>query len=616
MAQKITAFLNHPEQIFVLIALLFGLMFSFMLPTGAGFDETTHLARVLEVSAFKPIPNELLPNAHVFPFVFIEVNYRRKPFSEPVPADFFDRYKNQVVNWYDGDNAIKTSTRSVYFPLLYVPPAAVFFLARHLHFSVLEVYYLSRLAECLGYILLCYFAIRLIPFGKWILTVLALSPIAVLMSGTINTDPYTNGAAFLFVGWVLYLVYQETPISLKQVGITALTILLLFSVKLNAAYLILLLVLLPRRKFQTAKGFYALLAVTAVLFLVVVVYWNGVVIRDFRTDDSHGGAFAQIGFILTHPLQFANIFFTDLARNWQIYLRNWIAVYPYSLGVVPPLVFPLYIAALVLTTLTDVSRRPVPKTVRAALLSSFFIGYLFTVLTVFLALRGSNDNINIQGRYLTVVAPGLFLGLVSTRPRSWHKFLPPAVPAAGAFLSLAGFAVGLYLTFYVTCGSSYYTPGLCQLPIYRNRDATSTFTGPVTRQAPVVQEFKAQCSPIHSISVWPVPVPGKTYGPGKESGASTVFQVRDLKSGELLAQSIIPNSQVPGGKYFEFPIAPIQNAVDRSYAIEISSDNPDAHTALNFAISPNQEYNEGGLTIAGQAVEHDLYFRYGCKVEK
>ena len=92
--------------------------------------------------------------------------------------------------------------------------------------------------------------------------------------------------------------------------------------------------------------------------------------------------------------------------------------------------------------------------------------------------------------------------------------------------------------------------------------------------------------------------------------------MRDLKSGELLAQSIIPNSQVPGGKYFEFPIAPIQNAVDRSYAIEISSDNSDAHTALNFAISPNQEYNEGGLTIAGQAVEHDLYFRYGCKVEK
>jgi hypothetical protein len=248
--------------------------------------------------------------------------------------------------------------------------------------------------------------------------------------------------------------------------------------------------------------------------------------------------------------------------------------------------------------------------VRWALISAFILSYIFSVLFLYLGGRGPGDEININGRYLTLAAPALFLGLVLPRPLPFVQKIPAGLAAAaGAITAVTAFMMGIYLTFYVACGISYYTPGLCYLPDYRNLDPRTTFTGPVTSDRPVVQEFTAECNTIHSIMVWANP-------PQVSLAGETTYTVRGAASRQVLAQTTLPNRQVTYDDWFEIPTPPIENAESRLYTIEITSTNPDENSALSFSISAVHEYEGGRLFIQGKEVAHDLYFHYGCRSGK
>ncbi len=66
-----------PEGLFVILALIAGLVLSFMLPAGSGTDEETHFARIYEMALGKPVPNSLFPRIGL-PQGFNEISYRQK----------------------------------------------------------------------------------------------------------------------------------------------------------------------------------------------------------------------------------------------------------------------------------------------------------------------------------------------------------------------------------------------------------------------------------------------------------------------------------------------------------------------------------------------------------
>ena len=66
--------LHKPETVFLILALFFGIGMVFLIPVGAGFDETTHLARAGELSGGTFIPNQTLSQGPNLPFAFVEVS--------------------------------------------------------------------------------------------------------------------------------------------------------------------------------------------------------------------------------------------------------------------------------------------------------------------------------------------------------------------------------------------------------------------------------------------------------------------------------------------------------------------------------------------------------------
>ena len=610
-----------PEIVFLTIALLFGISFCLIIPTGAGNDETKHVARVWEISTFHFIPNELLSKGTYFPDIFNKLSYRNPYFFDPVGWTFFQKYLNVPVDPNDG---VLQTTSAVYSPLLYIIQGAVFTIFRKLSISALVTYYTARLTEILGYTLLVFFAIRLIPVGKWIVTYLALAPMAIYQTGTIGADPYTNGIGFLYLGWMLYLILNEKPITMRAAWITIGMNALLFSAKVNALSLLPLMLFLPPRKYASKKIFAFVIASSTVLFLVLFVAWNIIAYSPDVIANSSGGvnAVSQLKFILADPVRFLGIFFNDILIHGKSYFLEWIGVFAYDQWSVPAAVYPIYIIGLIVTWFFDRTAIRISARRRLLWIGIFFLGYALTVVQLYLASTGVGNPViyGVLGRYFTFIAPLLILGLILPERIGGFK-LSAGIPAAvGTLASLGVFIWAAFMVYHVACGVNYYIPGLCYQPPYKNWDPNAQFTAPLTAGTTLQQTFTPVCSPVKTIRVWTAPAQSA-------SDQTTTLTVKDKLSGLILETQTVNNGdaihetpafvgQSANGKgWLEFSTTSVFDQVKgKELALKITSTGTDPAQGLSFSITTRHEYAAGEFSINDLGAGSDLLFEYTCSV--
>jgi uncharacterized membrane protein len=600
------SWLKNPEWVFVIIALLSGSVLCLLIPPQAGFDEITHLARIWEISGGYLVPNQRFSQGPYLPTAFLDISYRNQFFFDPVRPNFIANYM-----WERIDQRFLTyQTQSSYLPTPYLPQAfAVGLLGRILDAPVLLIFYACRALYLLGYVLLTFLAIRIIPFGKWLLTVLALAPIAVLQSSSISPDAYTNGASFLFIAWVLMLTVQEKRVSWKQLWITISITALLLMVKLNGAFLLPLLLLLVWKGFDSKKILPILAGATIILFSVFVIGWNIVAYSTFFLKTPDISASGQVIYILSHPFEFGVTLFHDFATHGLIYLREWVALYGFGATLVPPVTFPLFGLLLVAAWLFSPSPRAINARVRALLILTGIFGCFCMFMVIYLTFNtiGATSIVNLQGRHFTPILPVLLLGLVPGRKlfsRLADWFVPVAI-GVGTLLTLAIYILGAYLSYYVVCGTSLYSPGLCYQPQYKNWAPNDHSTQPVAQGVLLQQTFTAVCAPLQSVRVWRAPA-------AQGSTGETLITLKDAGNGAVLAEDLVNNQIAADHAWLEMAFPPIDNAVGKQFVIEITSDVSDPAAGLSFGVSARREYLDG-IVINNVSADYDLIFQYGCE---
>ena len=94
------------------------------------------------------------------------------------------------------------SNTAIHPPLAYLPQALGIFLAGHFTSSILVLFYVGRTFNFLAATALIFCAIRSAPVGKWIFTVLALTPMVLFLTSSLSSDALTNAFSFLVVSRV------------------------------------------------------------------------------------------------------------------------------------------------------------------------------------------------------------------------------------------------------------------------------------------------------------------------------------------------------------------------------------------------------------------------------
>ena len=206
-------FADPPEKVFLKLALPFGLLFLFLSPPFQAPDEQVHFFRVFQIKQFD------LRGERVYPFgagAPLPSNFNQAAIDlvqQPAAGAEISKYDVGRAAQYlfqlpdAHDRALTNFPNTVvYSPVPYMVHLIGAFISDNvMHLGIIPIIYFMRLVGFFVWLLVIYFLIRFIPYGKWVLVTIGLIPTTIYQATTINADTFTTLITFSFITLVLYL---------------------------------------------------------------------------------------------------------------------------------------------------------------------------------------------------------------------------------------------------------------------------------------------------------------------------------------------------------------------------------------------------------------------------
>jgi hypothetical protein len=181
-----------------------------------------------------------------------------------------------------------------------------------------------------------------------------------------------------------------------------------------------------------------------------------------------------------------------------------------------------------------------------------------------------------------------------------HKWLITCLTIA---LSLN--LLGIILSFYVLCGTTFYQTGLCYQPLYRDFTSETRLSQPVSNEISLTQEIQVTCDGLTELRVLLIPSIA-------EDGGTTRLILRDPWGGQTLISSAVTNDQIPVETWYSLRFDPDWRSAGKKYILKIFGTNSPAGQGLRFLYSPQSEFDVGNLYENGELLPEDTVLQYGC----
>ena len=168
-------------------------------------------------------------------------------------------------------------------------------------------YYLSRLINCIAMMIIGYYIIKIIPFGKNIVLIYLLNPMYLHEMCSVSADAFVNSLCLLFIASILYCKNKK-ELNKRDIFIISLLVLLLGFAKYVYIPLIFLIYLIVKKFNVTNKKYKkyliisSLLSIIICLFFFIKIYVMPTIHVDINTSTSNIGIIGQIKYIIHNPV--------------------------------------------------------------------------------------------------------------------------------------------------------------------------------------------------------------------------------------------------------------------------------------------------------------------------
>lgn len=445
LAKKLDGFAG-PENLFVIIALLFGLFIVKILPPMWGADETSHTARVYQLSQGhlmaskdkKGMYGGDLPYnmALLTRYVYNDYYDGKQPgastrsLTDLAQVDSSEVYQNFERQKPDTKTSPAQFTgAAAYPPVAYLGSLPGVLLARVSGSSLGTIILLGRIGGLIAYILLVYAALKILrtEAERWIVFVIALLPMSLFQASIITADSSTLGLSFLaFASLIrLYRSPKKDNTTLPLLAIAAVTVILVVLIKPTYIFLLVPLLLLPHRLWQISRtAVFSKVCVAAVCLILLGGWAYAVRHVNAASAMSNNQHFAgqissaeQVKLIVLHPLGYAADVFRTVVEDYNHFMvAGTLGLLGFTYVAIPAVAVVILIVSLVLATGNEtVTMRS--KGLGRLMPSGFLTGGLLSALAVFTLFYitftpvGFRTIMGVQGRYFLPVLAFLLYGL-------------------------------------------------------------------------------------------------------------------------------------------------------------------------------------------------------------
>ncbi len=421
-----------PHRLFICLGTAFGLLFLFLTPPFQTPDEDLHFFRAYEITQGGII--EIKQQDKIGDFLPVSISQTTKAF-EPVRFHAEVKVKPQEITGLlnlplDRDNKtfIEFPSTALYPPTAYLPQIVGIGLGKIFNLSPLVLMYLGRLASLLAWLFLIYYALKIIPVGKWLMFLLALLPMGLFQAASLSADVLTNGLAFLGIALFLRFALTSETLNSKKLFLL-LTVGLLLSLSKPAYALVpLVFLFIPLKNFANKKTYHIFSAwLIGLIVLTNLAWFYGAGNLSVPTKAQTSPA-AQLEYISAAPLEYAKTILRTIPESSGFYLHTFIGWLGWLDTPLPLWIIYSYYAALLLALGLDNNQEPhLPAKIKLGLLFIALSTIVIILTSMYLIWSpvGGRLITGVQGRYFIPIAPLLLLPFLYNR--RWIK--PIIIPA-------------------------------------------------------------------------------------------------------------------------------------------------------------------------------------------
>jgi uncharacterized membrane protein len=321
----------RPDRFFVAASLLAGLAFVFVTPPFQVPDEPVHFYRSYAVSTGElwgePARDPAAGFGAVLPASLQEVGSSLRgdvpfrPERKIRPETIRQALRVPLEEDRRAFTDYRNAAQFTFVP--YLPQAAGMLVARIFGASTLGLLYAGRVVNLLVATALIAAGLRRMPSYSWLMAMLALTPMALFLRGSLSGDAFGTGVAFLLVGTAARLAWgaseKTEPANGKDAALlTACAAALCLSKPVYVA-LTFLVLLIPARRLPGSRKALVLTAAAAAFILAMTLAGSiDVSMREGYPINRD----AQIRDSLAHPLRTAGIIARDYLQQGDRYVAQ------------------------------------------------------------------------------------------------------------------------------------------------------------------------------------------------------------------------------------------------------------------------------------------------------
>lgn len=357
------------ENIFLAMGLIFGLLIVFVTPPFQVPDETSHFFRAYQISQ-----GDLLPERRG------QITGGVLPASLQALAARFDLgdWRHQLHTTFRhtiDSRRIQLSPEDVAFagfsnttaygrPAVYAPQVAGIMFGRLVSSSVLDLLYFARLGGMLAWLALGYWAIRIIPGGKWALLAMFFTPMLLFLAPSTSADSFVLGLTALTVAITVRFASTPDRLTFKDLALIFVVAVALAATKIPYSLGFLVLLAIPAAKYGRTRTYVAFWGVTTLLCVGFMGGWLVAAQRFYSPArlDAPISPSLQLAFLARNPFVFVRAVYHVYASYGRQVLWGFVGVLGQS---DTPLPYWLRIFAIVNVTIGMLTVEPVCKRLKA-----------------------------------------------------------------------------------------------------------------------------------------------------------------------------------------------------------------------------------------------------------
>jgi uncharacterized membrane protein len=420
--------LARPENAFTVITLVFGLALLVATPPFQTPDEYAHFYRAYDVSEGHVTGNRAeggwgawLPSSLTDLADSVSRDLPHNPDNKQDPEAIIRQFNKPLAP----ETRAFTDFRgtSLYSPIPYIPQALGIAYGRAAGCSPILLTYLGRLTNLLLYIVLTGLAIRLMPIGKRVLTIVALTPMVLSQAASLSTDASTYALAFVVTAAFLRAAFDHDA-KLHGRDLLALGVLCAILLLCKPAYVALtfLYFAIPLWKVGSLRDYVVrgVLVVAAVsLPAAAWTMWAQDHYLPYQIYDTVRPG-DQLALVLSRPWDYLRVMLWTYGVNLTWFTWTFIGVLGWLDIFLQPWVYFSFAVVLPFVGLTD-GNRHIALSTPARLLFAAVVSVTCTIVLTTMYFTwtplGARIIEGVQGRYFIPVAPLLLLLLHNRRIR-------------------------------------------------------------------------------------------------------------------------------------------------------------------------------------------------------